>query len=268
MKKWFITCTIIALAGCSSSKKGSKERVSEIYHRYGSQQLAEGNYTAALENLLKASESDPDDPNIMNNLALAYYHKKRPTMAKQVLKQLLEAHPDHSDALINMGTIAINEGKLEEAENYFKQVTEHLLFKKQFITYHNLSKVAEKKGQLDVSRNYNRKALEEFDQYCPALFQQGFLLYREKKWNEANNSLKRATKGVCYNYIESHFYRALSLKNLNQLEVAEQILEKLKMDFPSADYMARIDIELEEIRKIKKSESYSRRMQRLSAPQF
>ena len=268
MKGWIGLFLFIALSGCGSSPEKLSKKKSAIFYQYGSRQLVEGEYTIALENLLQADQMDPDNPNIINNLALAYYYKKRPVTAKKLLKKVMKMAPHHSDTLNNMGTILMKEGHLDEAEKYFKQVSEHLLFKKQFVTYHNLSKIAKKKGQIELSRSYNTKSLEEFDHYCPALFHKGLLFFQEKKWEEANKSLKEAIRGTCYNYIGSHFYRALSLRQLNRLEQAEQILEKLKVDFPKSAYKTKIRIELEEIRKIKSSSSYSQRKRSLDVPQF
>ena len=103
--------------------------------------------------------------------------------------------PDHSDALNNLGTLYLQEGQLERAEEYFQRVSRHLLFKKQFVTYHNLSKIAARKGDIPLSRKYNRQALEELDRYCPALFHRGLLFYRERKWEQANKILPAGHQG-------------------------------------------------------------------------
>lgn len=270
MQRWIIPVLFAilgALYSCGSAQKDPVKK-SEILFQYGSQQLAEGEYTTALENLLKADGEDPDNPDIMNNLALAYYYKKRPAMAKQLLQKVIKKSPNHSDALNNMGTILMDEGDLDRAEGYFTRVTRHLLFKKQFITHHNLSKIAAARGDLALSREHNEKSLQEFDRYCPALFHRGLLFYREQQWEQASKSFKEAMRGVCYNYVGNHFYRAMSLKRIDRLELAEQILERIKTDFPKSGYMPKVRIELEEIRKIKKSGRYSERKSSWDVPQF
>ena len=268
MRGYIWPLLLAALFGCGSFQNKSAKKKSDIFYEYGSRQLLEGEYTIALENLIKADKMEPNNPGIMNNLALAYYYKKRPHTAQEILRKTIKIAPDHSDTLNNLGTILMKEGQLDEAEKYFKEISKHLLFRKQFVTYHNLSKIAASRGQIKLSRSYNTQSLEEFDRYCPALFHRGLLFYQEKKWEEANISLKEAMEGTCYNYTGGRFYRAMSLKQLNQFEQAEQILEKLKVDFPKSTYTTKIRIELEEIRKIKKSSSYSQRKRSLDVPQF
>ncbi|MCY4645091.1 MAG: tetratricopeptide repeat protein [Bacteriovoracales bacterium] len=268
--KWMIFLLLTAMTGCGTmTKKTVKEKKkSAIIYRYGSQRLMEGHYTTALENLIKADAMDPRNPEIMNNLALAYFYKNRPATAKKILQDLIKIAPNHSDALNNLGTIYMKEGNLNLAEKYFRKVSEHLLFKKQFLISHNLSKIAFKKGQIELSRLHNTASLEKFDRFCPALFHRGFLFYKEKKWNEADESFKKAMKGTCYTYHGSHFYRALSLKRLGRLGLAEQILESLKTSFPKNTYMAKVKLELQEIRKIKNSPNYLKRQNLFKVPQF
>ena len=268
MTRWSVILLSIILSGCSSMQKNTSKKKAKIFYQYGSQKLAEGRYTIALENLISANEENPNDPDIINNLALAYYYKKRPSIAKKLLKSVIKIAPNHSDALNNLGTLNMKEGNLDQAEKYFQQVSNHLLFKKQFIIYHNLSKIAEKKGKIKLSRHYNKKSLEEFDHYCPALFHRGLLFYQEKKWQQADKALKKASKGVCYNYTGNHFYRALSLKQLNQLKQAEEILEKLNTDFPKNSYQTQTKLELEKIRSLKSSNNYLQKQYPINGPQF
>ena len=268
MKTWSVILLSIILSSCSSIQEDTSKKKANILYQYGSQKLAEGMYTIALENLINANEADPNNPDIINNLALAYYYKKRPTIAKKLLKDVIKINPNHSDALNNLGTLNMSTGDLGEAEKYFQKVSKHLLFKKQFVTYHNLSKIADQKGKIKLSRHYNKKSLEEFDNYCPALFHRGLLFYKEKKWEKANNAFKKASRGVCYNYAETHFYRALSLKQLNQLEQAQKILEKLNTDFPKNNYITQAQLELEEIKRLKNSSNYLQRKRSIRTPQF
>ena len=252
MKVWVALLILAALSSsCALSSKKRGKKKSDIFFQYGSQQLVMGKYTTALENLLRANKGDPDNPEIINNLALAYFYKKRPATAKELLINLLKNNPNHSDALNNLGTIYMREDNYDEAERHFMKVTKDLLFKKQFVTYHNLSKIFTQRGNIKLSRHYNDKSLEEFNKYCPALFHRGFLLYREKKWEKADMAFKKAMKGTCYNYVENHFYRAMSLKHLQKLRLAEEALEKVKIHFTKNPYLNRIEIELRELRKIK-----------------
>ena len=272
MRPWFGFLTLALLTGllgCGSPhKKTNSQEKAALYYQYGSRQLVQKDYTSALENLLQANQLHPDNPDIINNLALAYYYKGRYPTAKKLLQKVLKHSPQHSDTLNNLGTLAMKEGNLDQAQECFERVSKHLLFKKQFITYHNLSKIAARRGQIALSRKYNEQSLQEFDRYCPALFHHGLLFYRQRQWVQANESFKRASQGTCYDYIGNHWYQAKSLRQLNQLGEAEQILEKIKVNFPRSPYLKKITTELKEIRKIKNSTRYQERRNTLNVPSF
>ena len=259
---------IIFLNGCSSTHQQNKQKKAKIFYQYGSQQMAEGNYTIALENLIKAHKKDPLNPDITNNLALAYYYKKRPGIAKSLLKDLIKNHPEYPDAFNNLGTLYMKEQNMDEAEKYFNMTSQNLLFKKQFITYYNLSKVFAAKNNLPLAKKYIKKSLEENDRYCPALFQRGWLSYKQKKWEQAQKFFKQAIKGACYNYIASHFYQALTLKQLNKLNDAEKVLMQLKDTFPKSSYVMKADLELNTIRQIKDIGSDYNKGTLLKVPKF
>ena len=264
MKTWALFFILTALlSSCALPQKKNTKKKSDIFFQYGSEQLAMGEYTIALENLLRAQKEAPDDPKIINNLALAYFYKNRPATAKELLVNLIKKHPKYSDALNNLGTLYMRVGQYDKAKEYFMKVSEDLLFRKQFVTYHNLSKIFAKEGNKALAKHYNERSLEEFPQYCPALFQKGFLLYKEKEWEKSNSAFKKAMKGACYNYVENHFYLAMSLKHLKRFDLAEETLEKIKTHFTSTPYLNRVEIQLKELRSLKKTSKPSVRV-----PQF
>lgn len=68
-----------------------------------------------LEALLEAVKSFPDDPFPRYGLALEYKSLGRREEAADVLRQLLESHPDYVPAYLQAGMLLIELGSTDEA---------------------------------------------------------------------------------------------------------------------------------------------------------
>jgi len=67
----------------------------------------------------RAIEADPRNPDLRNDLAVAYINAHRESEAYPLLKQLIENYPDYADGYYNMGYYYQKIGNSEEAKRYY-----------------------------------------------------------------------------------------------------------------------------------------------------
>ncbi len=268
MRKVLTVLICLTLWSCASNDKLSKtEQKAKAYYEHGTRELYHGNFIGALESLMKADSFTPNDPNILTNLAMAYFYSERKETAIANLRKAIEINPQHPDALINLASIYMGEKEYEKAESLLLKVADNVIYRKQFITYTNLGKIYLSRNNFQKAHMYTDKAIKVYSQYCPALFQKGLIEYTQSNFDEASKSFREGIKGVCYNNTEAHYYRALTFKKLKNYQEAEEIFEKIKIDFAKSPLSVKAELELSELRKIKKRNNYSQKRE-IITPRF
>src|SRR5690606_22208825 len=106
---------LLVLCSCSSSKKKLEDKRAALFFGAGTQSLIDQKYTDALNSLLKANQLNPGNPEILNNLAMAYYFKGQTDLAIKTLNETLRIDPKNSDAKTNLASIIYRHGEVEKA---------------------------------------------------------------------------------------------------------------------------------------------------------
>ncbi len=241
-------CILAILVSCSSAKKKQQEKA-ELYFGAGTQSLMSQEYTDALTNLLRANELDPQNPEIMNNLAMAYYFKGERDLAIKTLKKSLEVK-DTSDAKVNLASIHFENGDLATAEKIYKSVLRDLTYEKQARTLYNLGLIELKRGKTAGAENYFKKSAKEDSNYCPTSFQLGLLNYKRQYFEKALKNFREATIGTCYDEPAAHFYQGLSLNGLKRYHEAMMKFDEIDARFKSSEYAAKARKQLQLIQSI------------------
>ena len=73
----------------------------------------------------QALEIVPNDPTVLNNLAMAYDRMGRKAEAKAMIPQIHEAHPDYFFGIIAMANLHIGKGEIEQAEALLLPLMSH-----------------------------------------------------------------------------------------------------------------------------------------------
>lgn len=241
-------CILATLVSCSSSKKKQQEKA-EIYFGAGTQSLMSQEYTDALANLLKANELDPENPDIINNLAMAYYFKGEKDLAIKTLKKSLSIK-ETSDAKVNLASIYFENRDLASAEKIYKSVLKDLTYEKQARTLYNLGLIELNRGKLVNAENYFKKSAKEDSSYCPTFFQLGLLNYNRRHFEKALKNFREATIGTCYDQPAAHFYQGLSLNGLKRYHEAMMKFDEIDARFKSSEYAVRARKQLQIIQGI------------------
>jgi type IV pilus assembly protein PilF len=244
-----VLLALFSLVSCSSREKDLKNRKANIHFGAGTQSLMAGNYTEALTNLKKADELDPQNPDIMVNLGMAYYFKDERDIAVKYLQKSLEIKPkENSDARINLASIYYREGNYTEAEKLYKQVLKDLTYDKQARTYYNLGMLEfEQKKNTVAAESYFKKSIKEDDNYCPSYFQLGILNYKRRQFKTSLKNFKEASMGMCNESPAAHFYQGLVLIELRRFTDARMKFDEVETRFKKSIYSAKARTKITEI---------------------
>ena len=152
---------MLLLAGCAASSISPQDQKrADALRNLGEAYLREGNYTAALGELLKANELNPDDPILQNNLGLAYMARERVDLAVVHFEKAVQLKPDYSLAKNNLGSAYLVQKEWDKAIVPLKEVTEDLLYATPHFPLANLGWAYYNKQQYDQAQHYLQEALK------------------------------------------------------------------------------------------------------------
>lgn len=81
------------------------------------------------ESLLKqALKLEPDNPTLLNNLALAYTYQNRLSESRQLTQQIIQEHPEDVDSRIAIAQLYLEENNLDAAETVLGQLLQQPTF--------------------------------------------------------------------------------------------------------------------------------------------
>lgn len=237
MKSAIFLFALLVLCSCSSKTKDLEDRRAALFFGAGTQSLIDQKYTDALNSLLKANELNPNNPEILNNLAMAYYFKGQTDLAIETLKKTLKLDPKNSDAKTNLASIIYRQGDVEQAKNLYQEILKDLTYDKQARTYFNLAAI-----EINHSRNkrkaeeYLNLAIKEDENFCPAYTVLGKMHFERGHFKTALSNFRSAGLGTCYNNPVPHYLSALTLIKLNRFDEARIKLSEINNRFTQTVY--------------------------------
>ena len=176
MKKiWLVGASCILLVGlllaCTSKENVAQQKEQAIASRnLGEVYLRQGNYTAALRELLKAEAMNPDDYFVQNDLGLAYYYKGVSDMAIRHFKKALAIKDDYAPARNNLGNAYAETKEWDKAIEQYKLVTSDLLYATPQFPYSNLGVAYYHKKEYGLSEKYFKEDLKITPNFDRALY--------------------------------------------------------------------------------------------------
>ncbi len=258
------------LTSCASKSAKLKQKQADLYFGAGTQSLMDQQYTDALKNLLEANKLNPNNSEILNNLAMAYYFKGERDLAVTHLKRALEIDDDNSDAKINLASIYFKDKDYNAAEKIYKEVLRDLTYDKQARTFYNLGMLEIVRQNPVAAENHFKKSIKEDDNYCPSYHQLGLIQYNRRQFNSALGNFKEATMGSCYETPGPHYYQALTLIELKRYDDARMKLDEIDTRFKKSSFAAKarqLALNIQTIEKNKSNETHASRKV-LESPDF
>src|ERR1700723_2885037 len=108
-----IAVLVFHTTGCATNQADHERAM--LHLQIGTSYLQAGKNPQAMSELLKAEELDPKDPQIMNNLGLAYYVRGNLKQAEEKFRNAIAADRKFTDAKNNLGRVLIDADRLNEA---------------------------------------------------------------------------------------------------------------------------------------------------------
>jgi len=184
----------IFLFFCAPIDNKDKGRLYDAYYNTGLSFMQVGDYSSAIENFMKAENIRKDDPKLYNAMGLAYMGKGLLNESEFYLKKALKLNPDYSEARNNLGVVLYQMGRYDEAIREFEKVLSDVLYKTPQQAYLNLGLVYFAKGDMRRAVFYFKKAISIDPGFALAHANLGFTYFELKSYDEAKESLERASE--------------------------------------------------------------------------
>ena len=223
-----VGCIIAAiLAGCAGTSADRKKEA-DARMRMGITYIEQRNLPMAMQELARASELDPDNPEIDMTLGLAYQARGDLSKAEEHLRRAIDKKPDYADARNNLGIVLAERKEWDKAIREFEAAAENVMYTTPERAYFNLGEAYRAKGDPAGAEAAYRRALRVNDRYAPAYVALSAVLGGQGKWNDAASTLSRCVEvlpGYASCWMElGRAYLRLS-RPANALKAFEKVLE-------------------------------------------
>jgi type IV pilus assembly protein PilF len=203
----------ICICGCSGSAGVVDKRQAEAQRNLGDVYLNQGQYTAALQELLKAEALNPEDPYIHNSLGMVYAAKGKIDLAITSFKKALALKPDYAPARNNLGSTYILQQNWDAAIACLMELTGNLIYGTPHYPLYNIGWAYYNKKDYELAETYFRQALDFDPNYARALWGLGLTYSAKGNTDAALEKLEKAVQK------EPEFAQAyLDLGNIYQIK--------------------------------------------------
>ncbi len=189
-------CLLLFLSSCGTANMEIPKQQSEASRNLGEAYYAQGDYTAALNEFLKAAKLYPDDPYLQNDLGLTYMMKGKMDLAVECFKKAVVLNPEYAPARNNLGTAYLAKGEWDAAIAIFKEITEDLLYATPHFPLSNLGLAYYNKKQYETAERYYLESLKIEPDFVVALKGLGKTYIALGKIREAVATLEKAVKNA------------------------------------------------------------------------
>lgn len=234
----WVFMAMFLLSGCSTTSNSKKE-LAFSHLRLGTAHLQEGNYPAALSELLKSVELDPSNPVAQNNLALAYFVREKHEDAMKHLKTAVELNSRYTDARNNLGRVYISLKMYDDAIRELSIVVEDLTYSNPEKGFANLAMAHFQKGDYIKARDTSLRALKAQKDFCPAQSIYGQSLFFLEQFDRSLRVFERMVTSCEAEKEMANYYAGLCHFKLGSKSVAIGRMEQNLSLFPDGEYAER-----------------------------
>jgi len=189
-----VACLFAAiLAGCAGPSADRKKEA-DARMRMGVTYLEQRNLPEAMRELTKASELDPDNPEVEMALGLAYQGRGDLSKAEEHLRRAIDKKPDYADARNNLGIVLAERKAWDEAIREFEAAAANVMYTTPERAYFNLGEAYRAKGDSTNAEGSYRRAIRANEGYAPAYTALSGVLGAQGKWNDAASILARCVQ--------------------------------------------------------------------------
>lgn len=204
--------------------------------------LSQDKKEAALEQLLKARDLDPENALFLNHLGLAYFFIAEYEQAIIALKDAVSKNPTYSEAHNNLGRVYIEIRDFNQARKHLSLAAQDLTYASKDKVWLNLGLSYFFEGLHQKSQNYFIKSISFNRDNCLAYNYYGRSLLEAEQFQKASKALDQAIyhcrkKG----FDEPHYYGAIALYRLGYTAKALARLQEGRKLFPQSENKLKMD---------------------------
>lgn len=160
---------IMLITACSGQNMAQNKKMAEVKRDVGEAYMRQGDYTAALRELLEAEKLYSEDPIVHNDLGLCYMNKKRISDAILHFKKAVAIKPSYAPARNNLGTAYLAIKEWDTAIGIFQEITKDALYGTPHYPLSNIGLAYYHKGQYKTALKYYKEALRIQENFINAL---------------------------------------------------------------------------------------------------
>jgi len=239
--------TVVILIACSGPSQYEINKQSESYREIGEAYMRQGNFTAALAELLKAEKLTPYDHILQNDLGFCYLGKNRLDLSVQHLKKAIELKPDYAPAKNNLGVVYLKQKNWNAAITTFKEITDNLLYATPHFPLSNLGQAYYNLGDLDQAKYYYLEALKRKANFPNALRGLGLTYIKKNRPQDAIYYLEKALQ-TAPNSAPIYFDLAYAYQKVQDQERSIHAYEKVLELAPNSTIAKQAELSLYHIK--------------------
>ncbi|MFZ7110364.1 MAG: tetratricopeptide repeat protein [Desulfatiglandales bacterium] len=238
----------IASTGCAVNNYAevNREQKARALEKLGLSYVAQGNLRAALRELLKAEELEPDNIDIHHELAMVYKDLGEYDFAEKHFQKVLAMRPRFPEARNNLGSLYLLTRDWDKAIEAFQEAATDILYKTPHYAYNNLGLAYHNKGQYHKAIASYLKAVELSPSYGSCYKNLGLAYEAIGEWNAARASYEKAIS-LSPEDPGAHFFLArMYLKFGLHAKAADELRQAIQLD-PNGSVGAQADRLLNQI---------------------
>ncbi|MBU0993668.1 MAG: tetratricopeptide repeat protein [Proteobacteria bacterium] len=199
----FFASLIFASCASRQAQTHQNEKQAEALRNLGEAYIQQGNYSAALKELLKAETLTPNDPYLQNAMGRAYMGKDRLDIAISHFKKAILLKPDYAAAINSLGAAYLAAKDWDKAIEIFTELSRNILYGTPHFPLSNLGYAYYNKKIYDLAEQKYLAALDLEPQFIIALRGLGKTYLAQGKIEKAKTTFEKAVQ-IAPNYAELH----------------------------------------------------------------
>jgi len=186
----------ILLLGCAGSgvKTTDAQSSARALENMGIALVRQGNLRAGLENLLKAVEMDPQNPDLNHELAIVYRDLQEYDLSLSYFKRTLSLRPKFPEAQNNLGTLYLLMKQWDPAIESFQAAINNILYQTPELAYNNMGLAYYNKGLYEKAIECYQKALDTSPSYAACHANLGIVYEKLNRHEDAIDAYNKAIK--------------------------------------------------------------------------
>jgi Tfp pilus assembly protein PilF len=238
---------------CGAAQRQLDPEASDKRYLLGADYFAKGLVGPALEELLKAVELNPKNPDAHNLLGLVFLRKAAEAeelssraqclrgeelrlekedmdaqfrRAEDQLREAVRLKGDFSDALNNLAVVAIHFGRYDEAIALAERALANIVYREPYAAEGNLGLAYMNKNDFARATKALRQALFEQPQFCVGRYRLAKVYYEQKEYDRAAEELEKVTADKACPIQEAYHLAGLVLLRQKERAQAAAMFER------------------------------------------